>query len=173
MRSRIWAGILQDMASGDEAVTSGKLVFRRGQAEDRDVLDEMTLAGVRYWGHDVHHPEAYQGLVESLTSQDGPEAHTVFLLKDEAEVVAFYELQDRDGYVELVRMFMRPDLIGHGFGKKLWNHAVDRAAGNHDRMLILSDPSAIGFYTAMGATLERRQEVAPGFELGVFWYNLA
>ena len=163
---------MPDMGGGDKAATSGKLVFRRGEAEDREVLDEMTLAGIRHWGHDVHHQEAYQGLVQMLSSQDGPEAHTVFVLEDDAEVVAFYELQDREGHVELVRMFMRPDLIGHGFGRKLWNHAVNVAAENHNRMLIMSDPSAIGFYTAMGATLERQEEVAPGFLLGVFWYNL-
>ena len=41
-----------------------------------------------------------------------------------------------------------------------------------DRMLIMADPSAVGFYQAMGATLERHQEIAPGFPLGVYWYEL-
>jgi ABC-type nitrate/sulfonate/bicarbonate transport system ATPase subunit len=69
-------------------------------------------------------------------------------------------------------MFMPTHLIGHGYGKILWSHAVKEATFLGNRVLVMSDPEAIGFYTAMGATLERHQEVAPGFSLGVLWYNL-
>jgi len=36
----------------------------------------------------------------------------------------------------------------------------------------MADPGAVGFYQAMGAILERHQEMAPGFSVGVYWYNL-
>jgi hypothetical protein len=39
-------------------------------------------------------------------------------------------------------------------------------------MLIMADPSSVGFYRAEGANLERHQEVVPGFVLGVYWYDL-
>jgi len=147
-------------------------VFRRAQAEERELFDEMTLAGIRHWGHDRDHPQAYQGLVESLSADDGPERHPVFVLEEDGEAVAFYELRDRDDHVELLRMFMRWDLIGRGYGRTLWNHAVQEASRTHDRMLIMSDPRATGFYEAMGAPLERRHEIAPGLSLGVHWYDL-
>jgi len=147
-------------------------MFRRATASDRDLLDEMTLAGARYWGHDVQHPAAYSGLVAQLQAEDGPEHHTVFVLEKAGEVTGFYELRDRDDYVELVRMFVRTDLIGHGHGRVLWDHAVEQGARTHNRMLIMSDPGAVGFYSAVGAKLERSQVVAPGFSLGVFWQNL-
>lgn len=147
-------------------------MFRRATADDRDLLDEMTLAGIRHWGHHETHPEAYAGLAGHVAAADGPEKHPVFVLENDTEVVAFYELRDQGDHVELLRMFIRSDLIGHGYGRKLWNDAIDQAAHMHDRMLIMSDPGAIGFYSAMGATLERSQEVAPDFSLGVFWYDL-
>ena len=147
-------------------------MFRRARADERETLDEMTLAGIRHWGHDQNHPEAYQGLLGHVESEDGPEVHPVFVLEEDDEVVAFYELRDRDDHVELVRMFMRPDLIGGGYGRTLWTHAVEQAASMSDRMLIMSDPGALGFYEAMGARFERHVEVAPGFLLGVYWYNL-
>ena len=152
-------------------ITDGS--FRRARADERDLLDDMTLAGVRYWGHDVNHPEAYDGLVSTLAAEDGPEHHPVWVLAEDDEVVAFYELRDRGDHAELLRMFMRPDRIGQGYGTRLWHHAVATAATTHDRMLIMSDPSARGFYAPMGATLDKTVEVAPGFELGVFWYDLA
>ncbi len=69
-------------------------------------------------------------------------------------------------------MFQRVDLIGHGYGRRMWEHCVTAASAQADRMLTMSDPGAIGFYEAMGAKLEKMQEVAPGFSLGVYWLEL-
>lgn len=148
------------------------MTFRRARSDERELLDEMTLAGIRHWGHHEHFPDAYAGLVEGLKAEDGPENHPVFVLEEDGRVVAFYELRDRGDQIELLRMFMRTDRIGHGYGRILWDHAVSQATLTHQRMLIMSDPEAIGFYAAMGASLERRQEISPGLSLGVFSYDL-
>lgn len=153
-------------------VAEPQRTFRRARAEERQILDEMTLAGARHWGHDERHPEAYAGLVRLVADADGPEHHPVFVLEREGAVVAFYELRDRGDHVELLRMFMRTDAIGSGLGRLLWEHAVHEATAMGDRMLIMADPDAIGFYEAMGAMLESRAEVAPGFALGVMWFEL-
>lgn len=153
-------------------IVKGNMTFRRARADERKALDEMTLTGVRHWGHDQNHPEVYQGLAMLLESEEGPDLHPVFVLEDDGKVVGFYDLRDRGDHVELVRMFLSPDLIGHGYGRTLWDHAVEQATAMSARMLIMADPGAVGFYQAMGAHLERHQEVAPGFSLGVFWYDL-
>lgn len=147
-------------------------MFRRARVDDREILDGMTLAGARYWGHDQNHPDAYQRLAQQVAAEPGPENHPVFVLEDDEGIVGFYELRDRDEHIELLRMFQRPDLIGQGYGRVLWNHAVEEAARTHDRMLIMSDPGATAFYAAMGAGLAEELEVATGFTLGVFWYDL-
>lgn len=146
--------------------------FRRARADDRELLDEITLAGIRYWGHDQKYPEAYHGLARALLEEAGPESHPVFVLEDDGEVIGFYELRDRGDHVELLRMFLRSEVIGQGYGRVLWDHAVEQAGRTNDRMLIKADPDSIGFYSAMGARLEKRQEVAPGFSLGICWYDL-
>lgn len=147
--------------------------FRPAQAEDRTTLDDMTLAGVRFWGHHENHPEAYAGLEGALLSESGPENHPVWVLEDGRDIVGFFELRDRGDHIELLRMFLRLDLIGHGLGRVLWDEAVTVASRSHDRMLIMSDPGAAGFYGAMGATHEADIEVAPGFSIGKFWYELS
>jgi GNAT superfamily N-acetyltransferase len=96
----------------------------------------------------------------------------VFVLEERSSMVGFYELRDRRDHVELLRMFLQPDLIGRGYGRMLLTHAVKQAAAMSDRMLIMADPSSVGFYRAEGANLERHQEVVPGFVLGVYWYDL-
>lgn len=146
--------------------------FRRATVDDRGLLNELTLEGVRYWGHDIEFPDVFAGLSATLAADDGPQDHLVFVLEEAGETIAFYDLRDRGDHIELVRMFMKPELIGKGYGRKLWEHSVTAAAASHDRMLIMSDPKAMGFYSAMGATLEKTVEVAPGFNLGVYWYEL-
>jgi GNAT superfamily N-acetyltransferase len=133
------------------------------------VLDEMTLAGVRHWGHDVAHPQAYAGLEARLAADDDPADHRVLVWEDDDGIAGFVDLRD---HVELLRMFQRTELIGQGHGRMLWDQAVAEAARIADRMLIVSDPDATGFYEAMGARAERTFEPVGGFTLTVFWHDL-
>ncbi len=53
---------------------------------------------------------------------------------------------------DLVWIFVTPSEIGHGCGKKLWEHAVRLAGDLHaKRIIIKSDPFAEGFYVKHGA----------------------
>ncbi len=147
-------------------------VFRRATAAERELLDEMTLAGVRFWGHHVNYPDVYQSLAKTLSEEPGPENFSVFVLEEDGEVIGFFELRDRGDHAELLRMFLRTDRVGKGYGKRLWNEAVAVASETHDRLLIMSDPAARGFYEAMGAGLETEIEVDRGFSLGKYWFEL-
>lgn len=148
-------------------------MFRRARTEEEQLLDEMTLAGMRYWGHHETHPAAFENFSDQLRTQPGVEEDIAFVLEDDNDVVAFYQLRNHDDHVELLRMFMRTDLIGRGYGRRLWNHAVSQASRTHKLMRIVSDPAATGFYETMGATFERGIEVEPGLVLSVYWYTPA
>ncbi len=146
--------------------------WRRAKPDDRATLDSLTLAGIRYSGHDQHHPEAYQALVDELAASDPPHLHPTWVLDDEAGIAGFYELREREDHVELLRMFLRTERIGQGHGRALWDHAVAVAATMSHRMKIVSDPGAVGFYAAMGAVPDHTIEPVTGFILTVFWYDL-
>ena len=91
---------------------------------------------------------------------------------DHGEVIGFHELRDRTDHIELLRMLLRPELIGQGYGRLMWDHAVTEATSSHERLLINSDPGAAGFYRAMGADAERTVEPVPGFVITVFRHGL-
>jgi predicted GNAT family acetyltransferase len=115
----------------------------------------------------------YNSLADDLPGAEDVVNNPVNVLERDGEVIAFYEMRDRGDHIELLRMFQKVELIGHGYGRMMWDHCVQEARQmGARRMRIISDPGAIGFYEAMGATLERLQEVAPGFSLGLFWYDL-
>lgn len=131
------------------------------------------LGGIAHWGHDVNFPDAVASLKEhDLPTADFIEANTVEALVDGDRVVGFYSLVDEPEFVDLVHMFLAVDRIGTGDGRRLFERAVRVARGSRDRMRILSDPEATGFYSAMGATLEREVEASPGFMLGLMWFDL-
>jgi GNAT superfamily N-acetyltransferase len=146
--------------------------FRPARPDEAERLGEMTLAGVRHWGHHEHHPEAYAGLASDLPDGDHIAQNPTYVLEENGAVIGFYSLIPSEDHVELYQMFLDVDRIGTGLGRRLWEHAISEAARHGQRMLIKSDPMAVGFYRAMGAVQERAVEVAPGFELGIFWYDL-
>lgn len=148
--------------------------FRQARPDEAELLGEMTIQGVSYWGHDVNFPDAVEGLRRSgLPTPEYIERSPVFVLEEDSDVAGFYGLKQHDDHVELVYMFLVPDRIGTGYGRMLWEHAVAQARLLSDRMLILSDPESKGFYAAMGASLAGEREAAPGFRLGEFWFDLA
>jgi GNAT superfamily N-acetyltransferase len=159
-------------SDGEPGGEMAERTFRQATATDRAVLDEMTLAGVRHWGHHVAHPDAYAHLVGELAAGDPPDQHRILVWQDAQGIAGFVDLRDREDHVELYRMFLRTELIGHGHGRALWDRAVQEASAMGDRMMIVSDPGATGFYAAMGARAEGTLEPAPGFTLTVFWYDL-
>jgi len=150
-----------------------QLSFRRARGDESDLLNEMTLAGLRHWGHHESHPALYNSLADDLPGAEDIVNNPVNVLERDGEVIAFYEMRDRGDHVELLRMFQKVELIGQGYGRMMWDHCVQEARQmGPGRMRIISDPEAVGFYETMGAALERAQEVAPGFSLGLFWYDL-
>lgn len=149
------------------------LNIRPAREDEYELLDEMTLAGVRHWGHHMNFPEAYRDLAEMLQSHPPDETRTVHVVESGGEVVAFYDIKDHGSHVELMRMFQEPERIGTGLGRVMWDHATASAKQDADRMLIMSDPGATGFYEAMGAVRADSLEVSPGFVLGVYWFELS
>ncbi|MDX1659303.1 MAG: GNAT family N-acetyltransferase [Nitriliruptorales bacterium] len=147
--------------------------FRPARPEEAELLGEMTIAGVSYWGHDVNFPENVESLRQNhLPTPEYIEESPVFVLEEDGNVVGFYGLRRHDDFVDLVYMFLETDRIGHGYGRRLWDHAVSQAAPLSDKMRILSDPGATRFYAAMGASKERELDAGNGFRLTLFWYDL-
>ena len=146
--------------------------FRPARPDETELLDEITLAGIRHSGHHVDHPEAYAGLQQLLEARDGTGENVVRVLEEAGRVIGFIELVKQEDHVELLRMFIQPDRIGSGIGRVLWDEATKEAATLSDRMLIMADPAAIGFYEAMGAETEHHVEVAPNFRLARMWFDL-
>lgn len=79
--------------------------------------------------------------------------HPVFVLDDGGASLGFYGLSKKgEATAELDYLFVEPEAIGRGAGKRLWEHAVQTARQwGYRELYIVSDPNAEAFYARMGA----------------------
>jgi N-acetylglutamate synthase-like GNAT family acetyltransferase len=136
---------------------AGAATIRRARSEEASLLSDLSLRSKAYWGYDTAFMEACR---EDLrVSAEEILAWPVYVLEARGRVIGYYELRPNSAEeVLLLNLFVEPDAIGHGYGKRLWLHALDTARSLGYRSLVLhSEPYAEGFYRTMGA--ERAGEV--------------
>lgn len=127
-----------------------QITIQRAKPEQHERLTHITFAAKKYWGYPERWMEIWK---EALTIT--PEFITnneVYLAVTESEVTGFYGLISAEGKVQLEHLWVDPDYIGSGIGKRLFDHAIELAQSlNATLMEIESDPNAEGFYKRMGA----------------------
>ena len=149
------------------------LRFRSADPAEAERLGEIVIVGVSHWGHDVNYPAAVESLrAEGLPTPEYVARSPVFVLEDGDGLIGFYGLGVEPDHVELIYLFLDTDRIGSGFGRRLWDHALVEAARHGTRLVIKSDPMAVGFYEAMGATRGPEVEISPGFRLTTLTLDL-
>jgi GNAT superfamily N-acetyltransferase len=150
---------------------SGKI--RQAIADEAAALTELALRSKGHWGYDEEFLRDCRGdlTVTPELISNAP----VFVLEDEGRVAGFYSLSGEGAEVELLHLFVEPWAVGRGFGKLLFQHALETArASGFERLVIGSDPFALGFYEAMGARRigDVASSVRPGRMLPLLHYPL-
>ena len=141
-------------------------MIREALPREGAILTALSFDSKRYWGY----PEEFFALWEpELTiREEYIRKNRVYLLEDKGRITGYYSLVslDEDGALSdqillergywLDHMFVRPDGIGKGFGRRLFAHMVS-LGGNLgiEKIHILSDPHAEEFYRKMGCTYVR------------------
>ncbi len=148
--------------------------IRRADPSEAALLSELALKSKAHWNYA---PTIIEASRNDLTiTPEYIENNFVFVLEAGDTVMGFYGLQDlEDGAVELEYMFIAPDAIGGGFGRKLWKHAVTISRQHsYQTIFISSDPYAETFYEAMGARRIGQSEnpIRPGEMLPLMQYRL-
>ena len=117
-------------------------------------LSALALRSKAYWGYDPVFLQACR--TELAVDPKAAAAGRVVVLVEEDTPLGFYALSpgERHDEAEISLLFVEPAVIGHGIGRVLWEHAVTKARREGlKRLKVLSDPFALGFYRAVGATL--------------------
>ncbi|MFE5767824.1 GNAT family N-acetyltransferase [Streptomyces sp. NPDC056485] len=122
---------------------------RPGEAGE---LGALVLRSKAYWGYDA---EFLASCAPELRIRDAEVAERRIVVAEDARegrVLGLASLEGGPPVARLGLLFVEPEAIGRGVGRRLYRDALRRAAGlGFRRLLIDSDPHAAGFYRAMGA----------------------
>ena len=103
-----------------------------------------------HWGHPLTYLEQARDLM-SLSAED-LERDEAWVLLVEGAVAGFYRLSHQGDSAEIKEFHLEPRRIGHGLGRRMFEHAVARARQIGARWLTwTTDRNALGFYLRMGA----------------------
>lgn len=132
------------------------MTFRPARVGEEDALTDLVLRSARAaWGYSdeflAWEPDAIVVHPEFLTDANA----ITTVLEDDGRVIGFYvlrTLRDDAPEMELSRMFVEPDSLTSGCGRRLWDHAVATARSRGVTLLTIdADPNAEPFYAHMGA----------------------
>jgi N-acetylglutamate synthase-like GNAT family acetyltransferase len=128
--------------------------FRNAVSDDAPMLDALMVRSKASWGYD-------DAMMAALRPTYGIDAaylvtYETVVAEEGGQVVGFYALSALDvlgEQIELDSLFLEPSFIGKGYGKQLWEHAVNAAREKSaERLVLTADPNAEAFYAAQGAT---------------------
>lgn len=131
--------------------------IRRAGAQDAEALSALALRAKAYWGYAESELEAWRPSLE--LSAEAVLSHPTFVAQLDGRVFGFYSLVPSASSWELDNLWVAPEHMRRGFGRKLVLHAVQTAAaGGATSVAVDADPNAEPFYLACGA--KRIGEVA-------------
>ena len=125
--------------------------IRYAVPEDAETLSQIALKAKAHWGY----PEnLMQVWMPTLTFD------SEYFIENESWVavvdnrpVAFYTLQDKAGTAWIENLWVLPNYIGKGVGRRLFLHTLSRARElGYKTLQLEADPNAAGFYEKMGMT---------------------
>lgn len=124
--------------------------IRRARKDEAPALTEIALAAKRYWGYPDKWIKTWTPLL--TITPDFITANETYVATLNDQVVAFYAVSVKGTRANLEHMWVHPQVIGHGVGRKLFVHALGRARALGSTVLeVEADPHAQGFYEKMGA----------------------
>lgn len=124
--------------------------IRHALPEEAEILTELALVSKAVWGYS---DEFIAKCRRELTITCAfIEQNVIYVFVSEARIAGFYVLIPGEPTAVLDFLYVHPDFLHRGYGKRLWQHAMDQASQTGaSQVSIDADPHAEPFYLAMGA----------------------
>src|SRR5574338_1394948 len=114
--------------------------IRRVQPQEAEQMTGIALAAKRHWGY----PERWIEIWSPQLTFDARyfQENESWVAELDGQSVGFYTLLDKQGIAWLENLWITPGLIGKGFGKMLFQHALALARSRSYKILQLeADPN--------------------------------
>ncbi len=160
-------------------VSTGEVRIRPAQPIEAEHLSALAFRSKAAWGYDAAFMEACIPALTIEAERIAAPGEQYFVAEDAAGVVVGFAALRMDSTgphaAELTNLFVEPGAIGHGYGWRLWQHAMAAARSLGVRHVrIESDPFAERFYLRQGAVRigETPSDAIPGRVIPLMRFNL-
>jgi GNAT superfamily N-acetyltransferase len=124
--------------------------FRPARPGEAALLSDLALRSKGYWGYDQAFLDSCRA--ELAIEPDEVSGRCIVVAEAAGQILGFYSVNGQPPVGELGNMWVEPDRIGTGLGRRLWQDAMTTARkAGFVTLRIGADPGAEGFYRAMGA----------------------
>lgn len=124
--------------------------IRRATADDTPVLTAIARAAKAHWGYPAEWLAGWEPML-TFTPADLVRAD-FFVIEQDGRLLGFSATLPGIPRWTLDHLWVLPEAMGHGLGRRLVEHALSRAiAAGATGLAIESDPNAEGFYARLGA----------------------
>lgn len=135
-------------------------LIRLALPQEAAQLTQIAIAAKRQWGYPEHWMELW--LPQLTFTPKYLEENESWVVEQDGLPIAFTTVQERDENFWIGDMWVLPEYMGKGVGRKLFTYAlaIARQRG-HKTLLLEADPNAVGFYEKMGLRIigERQYEL--------------
>ena len=147
-------------------------IIEKALSSDTQILSEIAWRSKSHWNYPKEWMELWR---KGLTiSAEMIKQNEVFKLTLESgEIVGCIVLITEEETLWIEHLWILPSQIGHGFGKKLLNTALEQTVNaDHKKIKVVSDINAEVFYQKMGfKTVSQYESVPKGRFLPVMEYR--
>lgn len=122
--------------------------FAKASPEDIPELNKICLASKRYWNY----PEEWieQWKEDLKIKRDFFERGAVYKIGVPNKIYGFCVILKHENNYEIEHLWVLPEFIGKGFGKKLLNESIKRTVTKDSEIVVTADPNAEAFYISRG-----------------------
>jgi GNAT superfamily N-acetyltransferase len=130
-----------------------KIAFRRARPDEAAAVRELVVRSMGHWNH----PPGYLEEARELMDLSGADlaSDEAWLVLADSVIAGFYRLSRADAATaEIEEFHLEPPMIGRGLGRRMFEHACERARATGARWMAWStDANTLGFYLRMGGEI--------------------
>ncbi len=122
--------------------------FRIANLQDLPVLNKIRVQSKSHWGYPSSWIEKW---MDDLTiSEENLAKENILLIEIQDQIIGFCSFVENEAEYEIYHLWVLPDFIGKGYGRKLLNKAIENFATSNKPIIVEADPNAEAFYCKQG-----------------------
>ncbi|MEL7002057.1 MAG: GNAT family N-acetyltransferase [Bacteroidota bacterium] len=135
--------------------------FRSAELSDLQSLNSISVKSKAYWGY----PDSWMKNWSDVLTLDPAQLseQNILVLEVESKIIGFCSIVEEVQNYEILHLWILPEYIGKGLGKKLLDQAISQFVKSNKPIVVEADPNAEIFYQRQGfVTFDKTESYPPG-----------